>query len=63
MTNNIKAAKDLSKEEDYKMLNILGVVIYVSRGLQKLQPTFGGFGLFNLATEQLISRINMLMQH
>ena len=33
------------------------------RGLRRLQPTFGDFGLFNLATEQLISRVNMLMQH
>jgi hypothetical protein len=58
MTNNIEAADNHLDKEDYRMLNILGVVRTVDCGLRKLHMTFGGFGLFNLATEQLISRIN-----
>ncbi len=42
---------------------ILGVVRTVKRELRKLHPTFGGFSLFHLPTEQLICRINMLLQH
>jgi hypothetical protein len=30
---------------------------------RKLHTTFGGFGLFYLPTEQLICRLNMLLQH
>ncbi len=58
MTNDIEAADKLLDKEDYRTLNILGVVRTVHCGLRKLHTTFGGFGLFNLATEQLISRIN-----
>ena len=58
MTNDIEAADKLLDKEDYRTLNILGVVRTVHHGLRKLHTTFGGFGLFNLATEQLISRIN-----
>jgi hypothetical protein len=57
MPNDIEAADILLDKEDYRMLNILGVVRTVHCGLRKLHTTFGGFGLFNLATEQLISRI------
>ena len=63
MTNNIEPANKLLDKEDYIMLNILGVVRTVHCGLWKIHTTFGGFGLFNLATEQLISRINMFFQH
>jgi hypothetical protein len=45
------------------MLNLLGVVQTVTRGLRKIRTTFGGFGLYSLATEQLINRINTLFQH
>ncbi len=60
MTNNIEAADNLLDKENYIMLNILGVVRTIHRGLRKLHITFGGFGLF---TEQLISRINTFFQH
>ena len=45
------------------MLNILGVARTVTVGLRTLHTTFGGFGLLSVATEQLICRINMLLQH
>jgi hypothetical protein len=45
------------------MLNILGVARTITIGLQTLHTTFGGFGLLSVATEQLICRINMLLQH
>jgi len=44
------------------MLNILGVARTVAVGLRTLHTTFGGFGLLSVATEQLICRINMLLQ-
>ncbi len=45
------------------MLNVLGVICSVTKGLHRLHRSFGGFGLFNLPVEQLICRENMLMQH
>ena len=45
------------------MMPILGVARTVKRELRKLHTTFGGFGLFHLTTEQLICRLNMLLQH
>jgi hypothetical protein len=44
------------------MLNVLGIFCNVSTGLRKLHTTFGGFGLFNLPTKQLISHVNMTIQ-
>ncbi len=35
----------------------------VTKGLGMLHTTFGGFGLLSIPTEQLICRINMLVQH
>ncbi len=63
MTNDIEAADKLLDKEDCRTLNILGVVRTVHHGLQKLHMAFGGFRLFNLATKQLISRINTFFQH
>ncbi len=63
MTNDMEIAEKLLNKMDYKTLNILGILRNVSTGLRKLHPTFGGFGLFNLPTEQLISRVNMLFRH
>ena len=63
MTNDLKAADSLLQDEDYRMLNVLGVARSVTKGLQSLHTTFGGFRLFNLPVEQLISRVNMLLQH
>jgi hypothetical protein len=63
MTNNLEVADNLLHDEDYKTLNIVGVVHSVTKGLRRLHTTFGGFGLFNLPVEQLIRQVNMLMQH
>jgi hypothetical protein len=65
MTNNIDEAEGLFKEQDQEqgLLNILGIVKNVKRELRRLQPTFRGFGLFNLPTEQLVGRINLMMQN
>ena len=63
MTKNLELADELLHTEDYKLLNVLGVLQNVTKGLRQLHTTFGGFGLFSLPTEQLISQVNMLMQH
>jgi hypothetical protein len=59
MTNEIKPAATLLDKVDYKTLNILGILQNITKGLCKIHTTFEGFGLFNLAIEQLISRVNM----
>ncbi len=63
MTNDLEVTDNLLHKEDYRMLNVLGVVRSVTKGLRRLHTSFGGFGLFNLLVEQLICRVNMLMQH
>jgi hypothetical protein len=63
MTNDIEEATSVNSKIDYRMLNILGVARTVTKGLRTLHTTFGGFGLLSVATEQLICRINMLLQH
>jgi hypothetical protein len=63
MTNDIDLAAKLLDNVDYKTLNVLGILRNVTKGLRKIHTTFGGFGLFNLATEQLISGVNMFFQH
>jgi hypothetical protein len=54
MTNDLEAAKQLLDNTDWKSLNILGVLWNVTKGLRRLNTTFGGFGLFSLSPEQLI---------
>ena len=63
MTNDLEAANNLLHKEDYKTLNVLGAVRSVSTELRRLHMSFGGFGLYNLPVEQMICRVNMLMQH
>jgi hypothetical protein len=63
MTNDLEAADELLHAKDNKLLNVLGVLRNVTKGLWQIHTTFGGFGMFSLPTEQLISRVNMLMQH
>jgi hypothetical protein len=63
MTNDIEPAAELLDDIDYKTLNVLGILRNVTMGLRKIHTTFGSFGLFDLATEQLISRVNMFFQH
>ena len=63
MTNNLEATEAIFDKADYDMMPILGVACIVKRELRKLHTTFGGFGQFHLPTEQLICRINMMLQH
>jgi hypothetical protein len=63
MTNDIEEAEGLFKEQEQGLLNILGIAKNVKRELRRLQPTLGGFGLFNLPMEQLVGRISLMMQH
>jgi hypothetical protein len=63
MTNNIEAAASALNENNYKILNVLGVARIVTKGLRRLHTTFRGFGLLSIPREQLICRINILLQH
>jgi hypothetical protein len=63
MTNDMDRVNQFFGTADYKTLNILGIVRNVNTGLRKLTTTFEGFGLFSLPIEQLISRVNMFLQH
>jgi hypothetical protein len=63
LTISTSGDSTLLDEVNYKALNILGILQNVTKGLRKIHTTFGGFGLFYLATEQLISRVDMFFQH
>jgi hypothetical protein len=63
MTNDIEPAARLLNDANYKTLSVLGIFCNVAKGVQKIHTTFGSFRLFNLSTEQLISRVNMFFQH
>jgi hypothetical protein len=63
MNNNIEQASTLLDDVDYRTLNVLGILRNVTKGLRKIHTTFEGFSLFDLATEQIISRVNMFFQH
>ncbi len=63
MVNNLEVTDNLLHKEDYRMLNILGVVCSITKGFWHLHTSFGVFGLFDLPVEQLICCMNMLMQH
>ena len=63
MTNDMEEAQELLNDHDFSLLNILGIARTVKKGWRKLYTTFGGFGFRILATEQLIERLNPLLQH
>jgi hypothetical protein len=63
MTNDLKVVDSLLHNEEYRILNILGLVRSITKGLHCLHTIFGRFGLFNLPVKQLICQVNMLMQH
>ena len=63
MTNDTEEAERLLDDHDYNLLNLLGISRTVKKGWRALHATFGGFGFRNLATEQLIERLNLLLQH
>ena len=62
MTNDIEAVEKFLDIFDYRMMNVLGVASAIRADWIKLHSTFGGIGLFNFITEQLIERINRLLQ-
>ena len=63
MTNDVEEGDTLLDEEDRNSLNFFGVAITLPRSLRKLHCTFGGIGLMDFGTEQLIERIQLLLQH
>ena len=62
-TNDLEEAEEVLDKSDYQMLKVLGIASTVKKGWRLIHPTFGGFGLFSFATEQLIERLNLLLQH
>ena len=63
MTNDIEEIDELLDKQDHETMNCLGIASSILKGWRKLHSTFGGVGLFNLVTEQLIERLNLLQQH
>ena len=63
MTNELEKAQEVLANLDYEMLPILGIARTIKTGWRRLHTTFGGFGLLNFPTEQLICRLNLLLQH
>ena len=63
MANDMEEAEELLDDHDFSLLNILGIARTVKKGWRKLHTTFSGFGFRNLATEQLIERLNLLLRH
>ena len=63
MTNDLEEEEEVLDKSDYRMLNVLGIASTVKKGWRRIHSTFGRFGLFNFATEQLIERLNLLIQH
>ena len=56
MTNDLEEAEEVLNKSDYNMLNVLGIASTVKKGWRHIHSTFGGFGLFSFATEQLIEK-------
>ena len=63
LSNTLEEGENTFKEIDYKLLPSLGICRNIGKEWRRLHPTFGGFGLVNFNTEQLIERVNLFMQH
>ena len=63
MTDDGKAVKKLLDKRNHQMMNVLGVASTIKAGWRKLHSIFGGIGLYNFVTEQLIERLYLLLQH
>ncbi len=61
--SDLEVADELLHNNDYRMLNVLGIFHNVTKGMHWLHTTFGIFGLFNLPVEHFICQVNLLMQH
>ena len=54
---------ELTKNFAYRTLSKLGVNQNIKTGWRYLRTCFGGIGLIDLATESVISRLNLFLQH
>ena len=51
MTNGLDEAEDFLGEHDNSLLNIFGIARTVKVGWRRIHSTFGGFVIYNFATE------------
>ncbi len=63
MTNELKCAQDVLANLDYDILPVLGIARTLKKGWRRLLTMFGNFELLSFPTEQLIFRLNLLLQH
>ena len=63
LSNTIEEGDEMFKNTDYKLLPVLGICRNIGKEWRRLHLTFGGFGLTDFNTEQVIERINLLLQH
>lgn len=63
LTNDLEEALDVLGNSDFEVLPILGIARTVKKRWRRLHFAFGGFGLLNFPTEQLIARLNLFLQH
>jgi hypothetical protein len=63
LTNDWESALSCLEQTDFVILPLLGVNRNLNKSLCQLHYTFGGIGLFNLAVEQHICRVNLFCQH
>jgi hypothetical protein len=62
LANQSEKIEDVLHSLEFKMLSFLGVKQHVKTEWWKLAHKFGGIGLFNLSSEQLISWVEVLIQ-
>jgi hypothetical protein len=63
LTNDWSAATTCLDTTDFKILPLIGVNRHINKALGGIHYTFGGVGLFDLAVEQHICRVNIFCQH
>ena len=63
MTNDLEEVEEFLNKRERLILNILGVASTIKKGWRKLHSTFGGIGLYDFATEQMIKRLNLLLHY
>ena len=63
LMNSSVAAEDCLPGMEVHLLPLLGINRNITKEWHTLSYAFGGVGLLSLSTEQLISRINLFLQH